>query len=67
MLNPNFKNGQKLDVQSAFAFFVIMMGLLFHIEAAAGLHSMISLLTIVVGVVWFVGRQFYCHQHHPHS
>lgn len=66
MLDPNFKNGQKLDVQSAFAFFVIMMGLLFHIDSAAGLHSAISLSTIIIGVVWFFGRQFYCH-HHPHQ
>jgi len=67
MLDSNFKNGQKLDVQSALAFFVIMMGLLFHIDAAAGLHSVISLSTIVVGLAWFFGRQFYCHRHHPHS
>ena len=63
MLNANFKNGQNLDVQSAFAFFVVMMGLLFHIDAAAGLHSAISLATILIGLAWFLGRQFYCH--HP--
>ncbi len=64
MLDSNFKNGQNLDVQSALAFFVVMMGLLFHIDAAAGLHSVISLSTTLIGVVWFFARQFYCHHHH---
>ncbi len=64
MLNPNFKNGQNLDVQSALAAFVMMMGFLFFIEAAAGLHTIISMLTIFVSLAWFFGRQFYCHHHH---
>mgnify|MGYP007055212226 CR=1 FL=1 len=64
MLNSNFKNGKNLDVQSAFAFFVVMMALLFHIDAAAGLHSVISLSTLFIGLVWFFGRQYYCHYHH---
>ncbi|MBQ0718662.1 MAG: hypothetical protein KBT88_00520 [Gammaproteobacteria bacterium] len=66
MSNPNFKNGQKLDVQSAFAFFVIMMGLLFHIDAVAGVHTVMTLSTILIGVVWFLSRQYYCHHHRYH-
>ncbi len=66
MLDSNFKNGQNLDVQSALAFFVVMMGLLFHIDAAEGLHSVISLSTTLIGVVWFLARQFYCHHHNQH-
>lgn len=64
VLDSNFKNGQKLDVQSAFAFFVVIMGLLFHIEAAPGLHAVISLSTILAGLLWFFARQYYCHHHH---
>ena len=67
MLDSNFKNGQNLDVQSALAFFVVMMGLLFHIDAAAGLHSTISLASILIGLIWFFGRQYYCHHSHHHS
>ena len=64
MQNPNFKNGQNIDVQTAFASFVIMMGLLFHIDAAPGVHTTITLSTILIGVVWFIGRQYYSHYHH---
>ena len=64
MLNSNFKNGKNLDLQSAFAFFVVMMALLFHIDAVAGLHSVISLSTLFIGLAWFFGRQYYCHHHH---
>ena len=62
MLNPNFKNGRGVDVQAAFASFIVMMGLLFFIDAAAGLHSGIALLTVLVGVVWFVLRQIRHHK-----
>ncbi len=62
MLNPNFKNGQVVDVQAALASFVVMMGLLFLIEAAAGLHTGIALLTVLVGVAWFLFRQFHHHK-----
>lgn len=62
MLNPNFKNGQSIDLQATFACFIIMMGILFHIDAAPGLHSLISLLTVLAGLVWFIGRQY--HHHH---
>ncbi|MBV1891858.1 MAG: hypothetical protein KUG60_00980 [Gammaproteobacteria bacterium] len=62
MLNPNFKNGQGVDVQAAFASFIVMMGLLFLIDAAAGLHSSLALLTVLAGVLWFVFRQVHHHK-----
>lgn len=66
MLNANFQNGEKLDVQSAFQFFVIMMGLLFHIDAVAGVHTVMTLSTILIGVALFLSRQYYCHHHRYH-
>ena len=66
MLDSNFKNGKNLDVQSAFATFVVVMGLLFHIDAAAGSHSVIAMSTALIGLVWLVGRQYYCH-HRQHT
>ena len=63
MLHPDFKNGEKLDLQSAMAVFVTMMGLLFYIDAAPGTHTVISLLTLLTGVIWFCGR----HWHLTHS
>ena len=66
MLNPNFKNGQNIDLQTAFASFIVVMGLLFHIDAAPGLHSGITLVTVLVGLVWFLARQFHHHRDSSH-
>lgn len=69
MLNPNFKNGEKIDLHSALALFVVMMGFLFLLDAAPGTHTIITLLTILSGVAWYLGHQFYLHWRltHPHG
>ena len=59
MLNPNFKNGTKTSVQSALAVFVIIMGFLFLIDAAPGVHSAIAIATIVFGFIWYFGKNAY--------
>ncbi len=56
MLHPDFKNGEKLDLQNAMALFIVMMGFLFYIDAAAGTHTLMALITILAGVVWYVGH-----------
>lgn len=68
MLHPDFKNGQKLDLQSALAVFVMMMGFLFLIEAAPGAHTWVALLTLLAGLVWLTGHesvQRWWLRHHP--
>lgn len=68
MLHPDFKNGQKTDLQSALSLFVIMMGFLFLIEAAPGAQTVITLLMIALGFVWFYGHgsvQRWWLKHHP--
>jgi predicted RND superfamily exporter protein len=57
MLHPDFKNAQNLDLHSALAIFIVMMGLLFYIDAAAGTHSIMALLTIVLGLAWYAGHK----------
>ena len=66
MLNPNFKNGTKTDVQSALAVFVIIMGFLFLIDAAPGVHSAVAIATIVFGFFWYFGHQAYIWWGHTH-
>lgn len=69
MLRPDFKNGQKLDLQSALSLFVIMMGFLFLIDAAPGAHTVITVLMIALGFAWFFGHesvQRWWLKHHPH-
>ena len=66
MLNPDFKNAQKLDLHSAMSIFVIMMGALFYLEAAPGTHTAMALLTVLCGVVWYAGHKTlfkYLHEH----
>ena len=67
MLSPNFKNGEKLDLHSAFSLFVVMMGLLFLLETTSSAHTAIILLTIMFGVSWYLGHQFYLYWQHNHS
>ncbi len=66
MLNPNFKNGTKTDVQSALAVFVIIMGFLFLIDAAPGTHSAVALAMIAFGILWYYGHQVYRWWGHTH-
>lgn len=66
MHNRNFKNGKKTNVQSAMAVFVIIMGFLFLIDAAPGVHSAISIAMIVFGFLWYFGRQIYTSWDHTH-
>ncbi len=69
MLNPDFKNGQNVDLHSAMALFVVVMGLLFYIDAAPGTHTLVTLLTILFGVAWYAGHQTYLWwqaSHHRH-
>ncbi|GAB3113099.1 hypothetical protein G8770_19150 [Aestuariicella hydrocarbonica] len=66
MLHPDFNNGKKLDLQLAMALFVMMMGFLFYIDAEPGTHTLISLLTILAGVAWFVGHSALKRWHHKH-
>lgn len=59
MLNQDFKNGKKLDLHSAFSLFVILMGLLFYIDAAPGTHASVATYMMFFGVAWFLGHQVY--------
>lgn len=59
MLNQDFKNGQKVDLHSAFALFVIMMGFLFYLDAAPGTHAIVALMMILFGFAWHYGHHAY--------
>ncbi|MEH6346013.1 MAG: hypothetical protein V7785_13060 [Bermanella sp.] len=61
------KVGPHISVQSGLAFFVTVMGALFYLDAAAGTQSVMSILTMVFGVLWFVlhhGMEQWHHSHH---
>lgn len=59
MLNQDFKNGEKVDLHSALAIFVIMMGFLFYIDAAPGTHTTVTLITVLLGFAWYIGHDIY--------
>ena len=61
MLDREFKNGQKVDLHSAFSLFVIMMGLLFYIDAAPGTHTVITMVMVLFGIAWYLGHKSYIH------
>lgn len=65
--------GPHISVQSGLAFFVAVMGVLFYLDAAPGAHTRMAVVTIAVGIVWFVTHHAYVqwhdnhhHGHHPH-
>jgi len=64
------KIGPHISVQSGLAFFVIVMGALFYLDAAPGTQSTMSILTMVFGVLWLVlhhGIENWLHGHgHDH-
>ncbi|BFM13958.1 hypothetical protein R50073_01410 [Maricurvus nonylphenolicus] len=68
MLHPDFKNGQRLDLQSCMALFLIMMGFLFYIDQGPAYSMPLTLSTIAIGVIWYVGHHahLWWKAHHPH-
>ncbi len=69
MLHPDFKNGEKLNLHSALALFIIVMGFLFMIDAAPGSHTVVAGSLILFGFAWYLANHAYIwwRQHHPHS
>ena len=67
MLNSDFKNGEKLNLHSAFALFVIVMGFLFMIDAAPGMHTVIAGCLMLFGFAWYLANHAYLlwRRHHP--
>lgn len=57
MLSHEFKNAQNIDLHSALSVFVVMMGLLFYIDAAPGIHSTVAMLTVFFGLLWYAGHK----------
>ena len=57
MLSHEFKNSQNIDLHSALSVFVVMMGLLFYIDAAPGMHSTVAILTVLCGLLWYAGHK----------
>lgn len=66
MLHPDFKNGEKLDLQTALSLFVITMGFLFYIDASPGSQAMMSALTMLAGLAWLIGHSVWKHWHPAH-
>jgi len=59
MMHPDFKNGEKLNLHSALALFITVMGFLFLIEAAPGTHTVIAGLLMLAGITWYTGNHAY--------
>ncbi len=66
MLNRDFNNGKKLNLSTSMAVFTIVMGFLFLIDAAAGVHTLVAATLMSIGFVWYFGDHAYhwWHQHH---
>ncbi len=66
-MNPEFENGKKLSLHSAFALFVIMMGFLFLIDANTGMQNVASLSLLLLGLIWYGVHEGYVwwRHHHP--
>jgi len=60
------KVGPHIGLQSGLALFVVVMGLLFYIEATSGLQNLLSILTILFGMFWFSAHHAYDEWHHHH-
>ncbi len=60
------KIGPHISVQSGLAFFVAVMGVLFYMDAAPGAHTRVAVITIAVGVIWFVVHHSYLQWHESH-
>ncbi len=58
--------GAHFDLQSGLALFVVMMGLLFYIDAAPGAHTLMTALTVASGIAWYMIHHAYVHWHHAH-
>lgn len=67
MLSTEFGNGKKLNLFSAFALFMIVMGFLFLIAAAPGSQTFVSVTLMILGACCLTAGWFYTSQHHPHS
>ena len=65
-VHKEHKVGAHLDVQSALALFVVMMGLLFYVDAAPGTHTLMTVLTIAFGIAWYMAHNAYMHWHDHH-
>ncbi len=67
MLSRDFDNGKKVNLQSAMAAFTVIMGFLFLIDAAPGVHTVIAGSFVLFGFAWFFTNQawqWWEHQHH---
>ena len=69
MLHPDFKNGQKVDLQSACSLFIVAMGLLFFIDPGPAFSANITVAAIVFGLAWYIGHHthLWWKAHHPHD
>ena len=59
MLSHDFENGKKLNLHSALAVFIIIMGFLFLLDAAPGAHTAVAGSFIVFGFAWYYGNRIY--------
>jgi hypothetical protein len=66
--DSDFKNGETLNVQSALAVFVVMMGFLFMIDAKPGIHMAIAGVLMLAGFCWYLLNHAYLwwRHNHPH-
>ncbi len=65
-IKPDHKVGSHIGLQSGLALFVMVMGLLFYIEATSGIENLLSILTILFGMLWFSAHHAYDEWHHHH-
>jgi len=58
------KVGPHIGLQSGLALFVMVMGILFYIDATTGIQNLLSILTILLGMFWFSVHHAYDEWHH---
>ncbi len=69
-MDKHIKHGHKvgphIGLQSGLALFVVVMGLLFFIDATTGIQNLLSILTMLLGMFWFSAHHAYDEWHHHH-
>ncbi|MEH6627022.1 MAG: hypothetical protein V7739_11290 [Motiliproteus sp.] len=55
MLNRDFSNGKEVNISTSLAVFTIIMGFLFLIDAAPGMHTVVASTLILFGFIWYFG------------
>jgi uncharacterized membrane protein len=67
MQHPDLKNGEKIHLPRSIALFAVLMGFLFLIEATPGTQTLLSVMLMLAGLIWYFGDHaliWWRHHHH---